>query len=381
MRLQNIEQRHGRACRSRRGGRCDCSPSYRARLWHPTEKRIVNYTSDSLAEARGWLKDAKVALRRGREPNGTCATTVREAFDEWERLAVAGVVRPRSGQPYKPAAIRTYEGQMRLRVFPAFGGERLADLDRSDWQAFADELLSGGLAPATVQGTVAAVAAVYRFAVSRGRLKQNPALGLDLPKPTGQRDRVAAPGEAAALLAALPIADRAPWATAMYAGLRRGELRALRVSDILMDAGVISVECGWDEKEGRIATKSHNRRRVPIPAALRAILAAELLRTGRRGDDLVFGLTERTPFAPQRLRERADEAWAAAELARITLHECRHTYASLMIAAGVNAKALSTYMGHASIQITYDRYGHLMPGNEEQAAGLLDAYLGDAASA
>lgn len=46
-----------------------------------------------------------------------------------------------------------------------------------------------------------------------------------------------------------------------------------------------------------------------------------------------------------------------------------------MIAAGVNAKALSTYMGHSSITITLDRYGHLMPGNEEQAAGLLDAYL------
>jgi integrase len=46
-----------------------------------------------------------------------------------------------------------------------------------------------------------------------------------------------------------------------------------------------------------------------------------------------------------------------------------------MIAAGVNAKALSTYLGHASVTITFDRYGHLMPGNEEEAAGLLDAYL------
>ncbi len=45
-----------------------------------------------------------------------------------------------------------------------------------------------------------------------------------------------------------------------------------------------------------------------------------------------------------------------------------------MIAAGVNAKALASYMGHASVTITYDRYGHLMPGNEAEAAGLLDAY-------
>jgi hypothetical protein len=49
-----------------------------------------------------------------------------------------------------------------------------------------------------------------------------------------------------------------------------------------------------------------------------------------------------------------------------------------MIAAGVNAKALSTYMGHANISITPDRYGHLMPGNEDEAASLLDADLGRA---
>ncbi len=71
----------------------------------------------------------------------------------------------------------------------------------------------------------------------------------------------------------------------------------------------------------------------------------------------------------------ADSAWEAARLDRITLHERRHTFASLMIAAGVNAKALSTFMGHASITITLDRYGHLFPGAEDAAAGLLDAYL------
>jgi integrase len=59
----------------------------------------------------------------------------------------------------------------------------------------------------------------------------------------------------------------------------------------------------------------------------------------------------------------------------IGLHECRHTFASLMIAAGVNAKALSTYMGHSSIAITLDRYGHLMPGNEDEAARRLDRFL------
>jgi hypothetical protein len=56
----------------------------------------------------------------------------------------------------------------------------------------------------------------------------------------------------------------------------------------------------------------------------------------------------------------------AAGLDRITLHACRHTFASLMIAAGVNAKALQSYMGHSSIRVTFDLYGHLMPGNESR---------------
>jgi integrase len=75
------------------------------------------------------------------------------------------------------------------------------------------------------------------------------------------------------------------------------------------------------------------------------------------------------------LIERAREAWAAAGLKPILLHEFRHTYAAFMIAAGVNAKALSTYMGHSTITMTLDRYRHLMPGNEDEAAEMLERYL------
>ena len=69
-------------------------------------------------------------------------------------------------------------------------------------------------------------------------------------------------------------------------------------------------------------------------------------------------------------------AWAAAGLEeRLRLHQARHTYASFMIGAGVNAKALAQYMGHSSIKLTFDLYGHLMPGSEREAAALLDAFL------
>jgi integrase len=95
----------------------------------------------------------------------------------------------------------------------------------------------------------------------------------------------------------------------------------------------------------------------------------------KRGSELIFGRTPELPFIPSRVQQRADEAWRAADLERVTFHACRHSFASLMIAAGVNAKALSTFMGHANISITLDRYGHLMPGSEDAAAGLLDTYL------
>lgn len=113
---------------------------------------------------------------------------------------------------------------------------------------------------------------------------------------------------------------------------------------------------------------------MPILKALREHLAEHRLRGGR-SSGLVFGSTASQPFNPGAVTDRADKAWKAAELNRITLHECRHTYASFAIAAGVNAKSLCDYMGHSSIQVTYDQYGHLMPGNEEEAAGLLDDYL------
>jgi integrase len=128
-----------------------------------------------------------------------------------------------------------------------------------------------------------------------------------------------------------------------------------------------------------------------IAVVLREHLVKHRMRAGR-AEGLVFGASAERPFTPSNVRRRALTAWRRARAARakalcrpatnrmagfepITLHEARHTFASHMIAAGVNAKALSTYMGHASITITFDRYGHLIPGNEGEAAELLDAYL------
>ena len=134
---------------------------------------------------------------------------------------------------------------------------------------------------------------------------------------------------------------------------------------------------------------------MPISGVLRDYLDEHMLGLDWN-EGLVFGASPVSPFRIMPAIRRANKAWqrenerrlGAADdeesvelLQPITLHECRHTFASLMIAAGVNAKALSTYMGHATITITLDRYGHLMPGNEAEAAGLPDAYLARADTA
>jgi integrase len=99
------------------------------------------------------------------------------------------------------------------------------------------------------------------------------------------------------------------------------------------------------------------RRRVPIAGVLREHLIQHSFVAGA----LRALCSARRPRCPS-MREPP-------------LHECRHTAASYLIAAGVNLKALSTYLGHANVTLTLNLYGHLLPGNEDEAAGLLDAYL------
>ena len=370
-----IRKLHSKGCRTREGGRCNCNGGYEASVYLAREGTKLRKTFKAEAEARSWRGDALAAASRGALRSPT-RTTLRQAWDAWYAGAKAGTIRNRSGDPFKPSALRAYEGAMRREVLDALGAIRLSELQRADLQEFADRLLARGLSPSAVQVTLLPIRAIVRRAIARDELAVNPCAGLQLPAIRGSRERYASPEEAEALIAAVPENDRAIWATAMYAGLRLGELRALRVEDVDLATGVIRVERGWDPSEGAIELKSRaGRRKVPIAAVLRDYLIDYLADCGRQGSELIFGRTAELPFVPNRVQGRADEAWKDAELDRLTPHEGRHTFASLMIAAGVNAKALSTFMGHANISITLDRYGHLMPGSEAEAAGLLDTYL------
>lgn len=95
-------------------------------------------------------------------------------------------------------------------------------------QDLADRLLAEGLDASTVKNTLNPLQAIYRRAVSRGQVAVNPTTNFELPATRGRRDRVVPPEQARRLLAALDDVDRPLWAAAIYAGLRRGELQALR---------------------------------------------------------------------------------------------------------------------------------------------------------
>jgi integrase len=373
--LAGIEVRHRTTCATRSGGKCNCKPAYQASVWSAREGKRLRKTFPTLSAARAWRAEAQTAIRRGtlRAP---IATTVREAGEALVEGMRSGRTRTRSGDRYKPSAIRSYEAALRDRIFPELGGKRLGDVQRRDVQRLADDLLAEGRDPSTIRNALMPLRVIYRRAVEDSDVSVNPCANLRLPAVRGRRERIASPEEAQRLLAALPERDRPVWATALYAGLRRGELMALLWEDVDLAAGVIRVERSYDDK-GRVEIEPKSRagrRTVPIVGALRDVLVDHKAQQDRDGG-LVFGTSAETPLVPSNLWRRAQRAWRRAGLDPIGLHEARHTFASVLIAAGVNAKAITTYMGHASIQTTYDLYGKLMPGSESEAAALVDAYL------
>jgi integrase len=385
--------RHSRSCPSRDGGACTkarangCRPSFEAWVWDPRDKVKIRRTYKDAKEARTWLHDAAVARNKGtlRPPTRETLESAAEAFLEGMK---SGAIQTRSRKPYKPSVIRGYEADLKHYVLPELGALRLADVRRRDLQALIDDLTGAGHSGSKVRNVVTPVQAIYRRALEDDVITVNPATNLRLPQVGEPRDRVASPAEAERLIAALPEDDRALWASAFLAGLRRGELRGLRCEDV--DAGVIHVRRGWDDYEGPIDPKSKKGARdVPIPDTLARHLNAHMLRTGRRGSDLIFGSSPTQPFTPKVIRMRAAGAWAATvvgaffsgrsvDLKPIMLHECRHTYVSLMHAAGCSLEEIGDYVGHSSAYMT-DRYRHLLPGQHRVAARLLDDYLSSSA--
>lgn len=372
-----ITARHRTTCPTPRAdGKC-CQPAYRAEVYDHRAGRKIRRTFATRSAAKLWRQDAIVALRTGDltavTPTGrTVAAALEQLLDGMRD----GTVLDRSGRRYRPATIRGYRDDIAKHLAPKLGHLRLGEVRRGDVQRLVDELHASGLSGSTVRNKLDPLRVVYRRALQDDEVTRNPAETLRLPALTPRPRRIADPARVGALLDALPPGERAAWSTAFYAGLRVGELRALRWHHVDFDAGLIRVEAGWDDQAGEQATKTTaGTRTVPLIGRLRADLARHKLATGQAADALCFGRTPNTAFVRSTLRSRALVAWAKAGLDPLTPHEARHTCASYLAAAGLTPKEAQTAMGHADIRTTMNIYAHAVPGWEQGAAAKLDAYL------
>jgi integrase len=180
-RYEGIVARHARPCTSRCGGRCSCDPAYQAQVWSARDGKTIRKTFPSLGEARAWRHESHVALRKGtlRAPS---STTLSEVAEQWLTAAEAGLLRTRSGDAYKPSAVRAYRQALRHRVLPTLGTRRFTTISQAMLQDLADQLAAQGLSASSIRNTILPLRAIYRRALNRGEVALDPTCNLTLPE-------------------------------------------------------------------------------------------------------------------------------------------------------------------------------------------------------
>lgn len=175
---------------------------------------------------------------------------------------------------------------------------------------------------------------------------------------------------------------------AAMTGLRRGELCGLRWADVDLDASRLTVRrtittIGHKPVAGDVKSV-RSRRSIDVDAATMAALRAHrtaqleqrmLMGAGYEDQGQVFAMPDGQPWNPDTITQAFDRLVRASGLPRIRLHDLRHTHASHLLAAGVNVKVVSERLGHASVAFTLDTYGHVMPGQQADAAAAAAALV------
>lgn len=393
-RYQGVYARHRLGCDLEAGGdACSCSPSYWGQVWDRAEGRgrKTRFFS-SLPAARNARADLEAKLHSGATP-ASSTMRVAKAIKAYLAAVESGSALNKHGRRYKPSAVRDLRGALQGPVERELGGRRLADVRRGDVQRLVDRL-TPTKSGSRVRTVVNAIRSLYAWAQDRELVDHDPAARVRLPAMNATpRDRVASRAEMARLLAALKPADALPYALAAYGTARRGEIRHARVGDVDLQLGVIYLGADEAARKSRAA-----RRAVPLVRPLKLMLRRELLRRGRpSGDELLCpgrktGGRNSGLLSFEALQKRADAAWQPRDKhgqptgakvgERITAHECRHTCASWLDAAGVRPVIVSELMGHSTpahqagaARITQERYTHALPGEIEQARELFDHWL------
>jgi integrase len=310
-----------------------------------------------------------------REPS---RMTFGEFKDVWVEKYAEGQVRGTS--------LDKYQSMFRAHILPAFGQMELAGIGVEDVQGFKSRLLADGLSPKTVEDGLCLVRQVLDHAVDWGYLRHNPASKVKAPKVPKPEMDCLAPEEARVFLDNAPPRWYAFFLTAITTGLRIGELSAMKWGNLDWNQGRYFVKENLTRR-GEFAKPKTESSLAPVdvtPRCLEALRehrarqAEERLKAGEsyQDHDLIFATSKGTTLNDRNVTERVfHPALKAAGLRRIRFHDLRHTCASLLINQGESPKYVQKQMRHASIQMTFDRYGHLFPEANREAVRRLDEAL------
>lgn len=340
---------------------------WRARYYGP-DGRERNRTFDRKVDAQRWIADQKARMARG----------------EWVdpaalRIEFSVIAEEWFGSTLhlKPGTRHGYRRLLDRRFLPRWGRVQMGKLagSVSDWIR---ELGEAGLSAADIRRTVYVFSSICQYAIRTGHLHTNPLTGVQLPRAKVSRERMFLNHAEVAKLAA-EAGDYSTFIrTLAYTGLRWGESIALRVRDFDRVRRRLRVHRAYADLGGKLVegtTKSHQERDVPVPPSLCEELAE--LAEGRKPDDLVFTAPGGGPLRSTNFRYRVwRPAVEATGLTGFTIHGLRHTAASLYISAGTPPKVVQRILGHASITITMDLYGHLYADEMDTWAEHLDQVAG-----
>lgn len=275
----------------------------------------------------------------------------------------------------KPSTLRPTESAWRVHVEPRWGKTAIADIRHSDVQAWVAKLSAEKSATLVIR-CYGILAKVLDIAVKDRRLSSNVARGVKMPRKV-KKEHVYLSHQQVHNLAAEAKHGTLVLVLA-YTGLRWGEVTALRVKDVnpmrrRLNVVLNAVEVGSKIEVG--TPKTHKRRTVPFPAFLADALAAQM--AGKHPDDLLFpgedGKYMKRGGTSQTSRGWFVYALRRAGLERMTVHDLRHTAASLAISAGANVKSVQAMLGHASATMTLDTYADLFPDDLDAVAVALNA--------
>jgi integrase len=277
------------------------------------------------------------------------------------------------------STIRSYEEHCDIHIYPYLGAKKLSDLNVPAVNAFADRLREEGRSPEMVRRVVRSLGAIFREARRRGLSSVDPTAGLKLHLPGREDPRPVAPTKAE--LQAIIATAKGRWRplilVAIFCGLRASELRGLRWIDVDFEACQINVTQRADiyHKIGRLKSKSAYRS-IPCPSLVLNALREWKLACPKGDLGLVFPNGRGKVEALSNIMQRGFEPLQVAAgvvnaegAAKYGMHALRHACASLWIENGMNPKRIQRLMGHSTIAMTFDVYGHLFTdGNADQRA-------------